>query len=166
MKQKSTRNNKRKGIPIKVITGIFIVFFFILIAVFMIIPAYFDKSPLGKLFQNSPAPWAITEEEKKNFNYTDKQLLGRNAFIEYCANCHGPSGKGDGPLSVTLRKRAPNFIDPSTKYINGFSKESLLKTIEKGIPKSEMPEFYFLPSETKENIIEFLLHLHENANLY
>ena len=28
----------------------------------MILPAYFDKTPFGKLFHNEPAPWALSEE--------------------------------------------------------------------------------------------------------
>ncbi|KAB8030682.1 c-type cytochrome [Fluviispira multicolorata] len=166
MNQKSSKNNNGKGIPIKAIAWIFILFFIILIVGFMIIPAYFDKTPFGKLFLNTSAPWALTAEEKNKFNYSDKQLSGRNLYLEYCASCHGPIGKGDGPLSVTLRKRPPNFIDPSSRFINGFNKIKLLETIEKSIPNSEMPQFNYLPKETKENIIEYLLHMHENANLY
>lgn len=29
---------------------------------------------------------------------------GKQMFTHYCAACHGPSGKGDGPAAVSLKK--------------------------------------------------------------
>ncbi len=164
---KNTRNSKNsKPLPMKII-GISIGLLFILIVVgVMIIPAFFDKNPVGSLFNNQPAPWALSPKELAKFNYSESEQSGRGYFIEYCASCHGPTGKGNGPLSVNLRKRIPNFLSPSAKYINGFEKDLLFKTINEGIPNSEMPKFNYIPQLAKENIVEYLLHLKKYQNMY
>ncbi len=159
MTKNKNENKEAKTLPIKLITTLIIIFFLILVIGFMILPAYFDKTPFGKLFHNEPAPWALSEEEQKKFKLTESELKGRHHFIEYCASCHGPDGMGNGPSSITLRKRMPNFKNPSEKYINGLSRMQILKTIEEGIPNSEMPSYHYLPSEAKEQIADFLLYL-------
>lgn len=35
--------------------------------------------------------------------------LGRYEYVTSCASCHGPAGKGDGPVARTL-KRAPSDL--------------------------------------------------------
>ena len=34
-----------------------------------------------------------------------ESLVGRDSFNLYCASCHGPSGRGDGPIASALRTR-------------------------------------------------------------
>jgi hypothetical protein len=38
--------------------------------------------------------------------YSQAPEIGRYEYLNSCASCHGPSGKGDGPVAKTL-KRAP-----------------------------------------------------------
>lgn len=40
------------------------------------------------------------------------------SYNEYCAVCHGPSGKGDGPAAVALKK-APTDLTQLTKKNGG-----------------------------------------------
>lgn len=164
MKKYEHNEGKGKTLPIKTIAALVFILFIILVFGFMILPAYFDLNPFGKLFNNEPAPWALAENEQKNMELTENQKKGRHHFIEYCASCHGPNGIGDGPSSITLRKKLPNFLNPNTKYINSFDKNGLLQTINFGIPDSEMPSFNYLPTQTKEDIIEFLIHLNTFKN--
>ena len=159
-------NEQGKPIPIKAIAIIISFIFIILVIGFMIIPAYFDQTPFGKLFHNEPAPWAISQEDQKKYNYSETELKVRYHYIEYCSSCHGPNGKGDGPLSVSLRKRPPNFLGLSNNFVNEFNKKGLMKTINEGIPNSEMPKYNYLPAETKEQITEFLLYMQKNRNFY
>lgn len=166
MTQNKKDNDQGKALPIKTIAIIISLIFFVFVVGFMIMPAYFDQTPFGKLFHNEPAPWAISQENQKKINYSETELKGRYHYIEYCSSCHGPSGKGDGPSSVTLRKRPPNFTSPSEKFVNELNKQGLLKTMNEGIPNTEMPSFRYLPQETKEQITEFLLHMEKHRNFY
>lgn len=34
---------------------------------------------------------------------------GKETFLEYCATCHGKTGKGDGPAAFVLRTPAPDL---------------------------------------------------------
>jgi mono/diheme cytochrome c family protein len=40
---------------------------------------------------------------------------GREMFSQYCASCHGLSGKGDGPLADTLKKPPTDLTQISKK---------------------------------------------------
>ncbi|APJ02644.1 c-type cytochrome [Silvanigrella aquatica] len=166
MPQHNKDQNKGKPLPMKKIVFTIAILFFILVVGFMIMPAYFDKNPFGKLFHNEPAPWALSQEEQKKMNLTDSQVKGRYHYLQYCASCHGPLGKGDGPSSVTLRKRPPDFFHPASKFINGFKEQSLLKTLNEGIPNSEMPSFLYLPPENKNQIVDFLIYMKKNQGYY
>ena len=34
-----------------------------------------------------------------------ESMTGEDSFMFYCASCHGPSGRGDGPVARTLKTR-------------------------------------------------------------
>ena len=36
---------------------------------------------------------------------------GKKVYVEKCAGCHGASGKGDGPKSAALSKKALDYTD-------------------------------------------------------
>jgi mono/diheme cytochrome c family protein len=42
----------------------------------------------------------------------------REDFFEYCASCHGPMGRGDGPVAAELKKR-PTDLTLLAKNNNG-----------------------------------------------
>jgi mono/diheme cytochrome c family protein len=44
--------------------------------------------------------------------------MQREDFFAYCASCHGPSGHGDGPVAVELKKR-PVDLTQLAKNNNG-----------------------------------------------
>ena len=44
--------------------------------------------------------------------------MQREDFFAYCASCHGPSGHGDGPVAVELKKR-PTDLTQLAKNNNG-----------------------------------------------
>ena len=43
-------------------------------------------------------------------------LSGEELFMRYCAACHGPEAKGDGPVAATLSKPVPNLTQLSERY--------------------------------------------------
>ena len=53
---------------------------------------------------------------------------GQDTFREYCAACHGVSGKGDGPVAVILKKR-PADLTTIKKRKRTFSAAEIEATI-------------------------------------
>lgn len=56
-------------------------------------------------------------------------------FKEKCSTCHGPEGRGDGPLSASLTPKPRNYHDAA--YMNSVTDEQLYNSIFNG--KSAMP---------------------------
>lgn len=60
---------------------------------------------------------------------------GRPLYEKYCLMCHGPEGRGDGPVGLHARPPAANFHTPESKRK---SDAELLKTIHEGHPETAM----------------------------
>jgi len=54
----------------------------------------------------------------------DEDPAGRSLYIRYCADCHGPSGRGDGPAAAELRP-PPADLTHST-----LSRSELIRVID------------------------------------
>lgn len=61
---------------------------------------------------------------------------GKTVYGTYCANCHGLTGKGDGPIGQSLLPPAANLTTSGNK-----SDTELLKTIQNGRPGTAMPSW-------------------------
>lgn len=55
---------------------------------------------------------------------------GQEVYMQYCALCHGPQGKGDGSLSANLDPKPRNHTDGA--YMNALSDGHLLKIVGEG----------------------------------
>ncbi len=68
-------------------------------------------------------------------DYPPDRERGKAVFEHYCQNCHGKTGRGDGPGAVALKVPAANF-----QRFQSFLKsdEELLRTIEHGVVFSPM----------------------------
>lgn len=55
---------------------------------------------------------------------------GKKLYEQYCATCHGRSGKGDGPAAAGLNPKPRNHTD--AKYMKTLSDDHLFKTIKEG----------------------------------
>jgi mono/diheme cytochrome c family protein len=51
-------------------------------------------------------------------------------FKTYCASCHGPSGKGDGPLASSLRVAPADLTGLARRNKGKFDAEQVRKTID------------------------------------
>lgn len=55
---------------------------------------------------------------------------GAQAFRTYCASCHGPSGRGDGPVAAQLRQRPPDLTQFSSRNGGVFPSVRLARIID------------------------------------
>jgi mono/diheme cytochrome c family protein len=60
---------------------------------------------------------------------------GKTIFQSKCVTCHGPEGKGDGPLGKKLKPPAGDFTSAESKKK---SEADLLDVIQNGKPKTSM----------------------------
>ena len=89
---------------------------------------------------------------------------GEAAYMKSCARCHGVSGRGDGvdakrfyprPRDVTLGV----FKFRSTASGTPPSDEDLFRTITKGLPGSNMPDWQHLDEATRWQLVYYLKSL-------
>ena len=66
--------------------------------------------------------------EKNPFDSAADVAAGRQYFVGHCALCHGPDGEGGRGINLT-----------AARYRMGGSDRELFRTIQKGVPESEMP---------------------------
>jgi mono/diheme cytochrome c family protein len=69
---------------------------------------------------------------------------GQKYYMQYCATCHGKEAKGNGPLSVSLKKPAPDLTTLSKTHGGRFPYNEVLDIIDGETPypahgSSEMP---------------------------
>ena len=60
---------------------------------------------------------------------------GHKIYLEFCADCHGPEGRGDGPRASLLAPGPGNFVSAATSVK---SDEELLRIITNGVPRTAM----------------------------
>ena len=68
-------------------------------------------------------------------DYPPDRARGKSVYEHHCQNCHGPTGRGDGPAAAPLKVTPANF-----QRFQSFLKsdEELLRTIEHGVVFSPM----------------------------
>jgi mono/diheme cytochrome c family protein len=62
-------------------------------------------------------------------------LKGKTLFQGKCVACHGPEGKGDGPMGKMLKPPAADFTSAASKKK---SEDELRNIIENGKPSTSM----------------------------
>lgn len=90
---------------------------------------------------------AAQPEEERASSAREKQKVldeGKALFQRFCAHCHGPRGKGDGPASRYLYPRPRDlslgvFKFHSTQPGALPTEEDIARTVKRGIPGSPMP---------------------------
>ena len=56
-------------------------------------------------------------------------LAGRDLFQFYCAPCHGSGGKGDGPVSASLKKQPPDLTTIARRNGGHFPGEKIQRFV-------------------------------------
>ncbi|MFN7963836.1 MAG: cytochrome c [Thermoanaerobaculia bacterium] len=77
-----------------------------------------------------------------------------------CAACHGPSGRGDGPVAATLAMPPRNFLDPAS-FRFGYTQESIAWVIATGTATAggAMPAYPFLSQKDRRLVAAYILSL-------
>ncbi len=55
---------------------------------------------------------------------------GKKLYGQFCASCHGPSGKGDGVAAAALNPKPRDHTDKA--YMSTLTDDDLLKVIKNG----------------------------------
>ncbi len=61
-----------------------------------------------------------------------KVAAGAKLYAQYCAMCHGKTGRGDGAVGASLKPKPRSFREP--KLLKSRTDEDLFKVISKGGP--------------------------------
>jgi cytochrome c oxidase cbb3-type subunit 2 len=91
---------------------------------------------------------------------------GRVVYDNWCAGCHGPEGRGDGPAAELLSPLPRNFQKGKFKFRSTPSGElpteaDLLHVVNCGLPGSAMPGFPLMPEPEKKDVVAWVRHLAE-----
>jgi mono/diheme cytochrome c family protein len=86
-------------------------------------------------------PWSVPLEDKLRKNPLSANDANRNAakpvFNEYCANCHGDTGKGDGSDAMMYDPSPSDLTEP--KHMNHLTDGEIFYQIAQG--RKPMPSF-------------------------
>lgn len=55
---------------------------------------------------------------------------GKQLYLRYCSSCHGPAGKGDGPVSRNLKLRVPDLTGLAKKNKGIYPLDDVMATID------------------------------------
>lgn len=82
---------------------------------------------------------------------------GHTIYREHCMECHGATGKGDGPKAPFLSPRPGNLISAAT---SAKTDKELLRTIAQGKPHTAMPAWKdALPAEDQQAVLQYIRSL-------
>ena len=106
-------------------------------------------------------PWKVPEEAKLRPNpiYPSASALaaGRSIYMDKCVQCHGQTGKGDGPDAASYYPSPTSLVD--AKHMNGVTDGEIFYQISEG--RKPMPAFK--RKLTEEQRWQLVLHVRSFA---
>ncbi len=63
-----------------------------------------------------------------------QHVTGGDVFRTYCATCHGPSGRGDGPLASSMRRKPADLTEIAKRNGGEYPSEMVYRTIHGKTP--------------------------------
>ena len=120
-------------------------------------PLTFLAVGLGIFFLARPAPATLEQINPIPLN-AESIETGQALFRENCAPCHGQTGKGDGPVGMTLNPRPADLTQHAVVGVH--TDAQLFEWITNGFPGSRMPAFQSTLSETERwHLVNFIRSL-------
>lgn len=96
------------------------------------------------------------------------ESAGRELFMTHgCAACHGPEGRGNGPLAATLDPPPRDFRDRGA-YKRGPAREQIERTLSLGLlgeSFSAMPSYPHLTPDERRLLAEHVIALQGDASV-
>lgn len=96
----------------------------------------------------------------------DAVKAGAALYARYgCAVCHGPEGRGDGPVGRSLNPKPRDFRDPEA-FKRGRSLGAISETILKGVMDRGvgMPGYPHIPEDERRTIAAYVASLGESKD--
>jgi mono/diheme cytochrome c family protein len=89
---------------------------------------------------------------------------GRNTYATYCVGCHGEAGDGNGPAAHFLNPKPRDFRVGRLKFASVAAgsvprDEDYLRTINRGLAGTAMPEFNLLSEDAKRSLVLYIRRL-------
>lgn len=79
---------------------------------------------------------------------------GKKVFEANCSMCHGPTGKGDGPVGAALNPKPDNL---TSKKVQAQTDGALFWKISTG--RGAMPSWQTLPEKDRWSVVDFIRSL-------
>lgn len=94
----------------------------------------------------------------------DHLKRGADIYAQYCVQCHGVNGDGNGELADYLNPRPRNYTAGIFKFVateNGSKarRSDLVSTLYRGVTGTSMPSFDEFPEQDLEAVADYVLAL-------
>jgi len=94
---------------------------------------------------------------------------GEALFVEHCASCHGPEGRGNGIGAPFLNPRPRDFTQSAFRYRSTQAGNlplhgDLYRTVWRGLPGSAMPSFRWLGDDQLWYLVDYVEHFQETID--
>lgn len=100
-------------------------------------------------------------EKDKNIHSVRSVERGQEVYLEKCAQCHGETGKGDGPAANFTSPPPRNLTKSQYKFRSTpFGKlptdEDIFSTLTRGMPGTSMPAWKHLSELDRWSLVDYL----------
>lgn len=72
---------------------------------------------------------ATAQTNQSPATYLGESLIGRDSYHSYCSSCHGPAGRGDGPIAEALKRRPADLTALAARNDNRFPRERVTRVL-------------------------------------
>jgi mono/diheme cytochrome c family protein len=130
-----------------------------LLATLAAIPACRRPSPAPPVPPADPVADALRAEEREvGLSYAES--LGKSVFLQYCATCHGDTGKGDGQNASNLSPAAPDMTASKNMADAGYVRRVIVEgSAALGRPPLSPPWGHTLSTQDVEYVTRYCLAL-------